>query len=38
MQYAYGEQNMLEATTEMPKDAEPTPEKLPLAEVVANGC
>lgn len=39
IQGAHGEQTMLEATTtEMPKDAESTAEKLPLAEVVASGC
>lgn len=38
IQDAHGEQTMLEATTAMLKDAESTPEKLPLAEIVASGC
>lgn len=38
MQVANGGKNMLESTTAMPKEAKPTPEKLPQAKVVAGQC
>lgn len=33
-----GEQNVLKENVNASKDAKPTPEKLPFAKVVANGC
>lgn len=35
---ANGEQNVLKENVNASKDAKPTPEKLPFAKVVANGC